>query len=291
MPYNAGGGGDIVLRPLIAKVGPALGQSIIIEYKPGASTIIGTHLVAKAEPDGYTIGFITDSHSINPLVNKSLPYDAFADFEPVTQLVGVPFALVTASSLPVKTVPELVKYAKANPGKLAYASLGPGGPQHLIMEWFQYVTGIELLHVPYSGGAPAIAAVMAGHVQLGFTGISTALQYIKSGKLNVLAVSSGARLPAAPQLPTIGESGYPSFDFTSWYGIVAPAKTPREIVAKLSQEIGRGLRSSDLWEKLSAQGLIPSPSTPEEFGAMLHRSAAFYEQLLKTTNAKVEVKA
>lgn len=287
MPYNAGGTGDIVLRPLTAKLGVALGQNVIIDYKPGASTIIGTQLLAKAAPDGYTIGFITDSHSINPLVNKSLPYDSFADFAPVTQLIALPFALVANSSLPVKSVSELVKYAKANPGKVSYASLGPGGPHHLFMEWFKYVAGIDLVHVPFSGSAPALTAVMGGHVQLLFVGVGLAMQHLKDQNLNVLAVTSPARLPIAPQLPTIAESGYPNFEFTSWYGVAAPAKTPPEIVAKLSQEIGRALRAGDLHDSLSAVGLIPAPSTPEEFTAMLHRNATFYDRLVKATNVKL----
>jgi len=284
MPYSAGGAGDIVLRPLIAKVGAALGQPIIIEHKPGGSTIIGTQALSRAAPDGYTISLITDSHSINPLINKSLPYDSFADFAPVSQLVGLPLVLITSSSLPVKTLPELVKYAKANPGKLSYASLGQGGPHHLIMEWFKNVAGIDAVHVPFPGTGPQFTAVMGGHVQMMFVGIGAALQHMNDKTLNVLAVTAGSRLSAAPQLPTIAESGYPSFEYSGWYGIIAPAKTPPEIVARLSQEIGRALRSGDLHESLAAQGFVPSPSTPEEFAAMLRRNAVFYERLMKTAN-------
>jgi len=286
LPYNAGGGADIVTRPIATKLGAALGQPIVIDYKPGASTIIGTQLIAKAAPDGYTIGLVTDSHSVNPIINKSLPYDAFADFVPISQLVGLPLAIVANSSLPVKTVPELVKYAKANPGKLAYASLGAGGGHHMVMEWFKNLAGIDMMHVPYPGVAPAITAVMGGHVQLMFVGPATALQHMKDKTLNVLAISTNSRLPNAPQLPTIAESGYPSFEFSGWYGLVAPAKTPPEIVLKLSQEIGRVLRSSDTQDTLLAQGYVPSPSTPEEFTAMLHRNAAFYERLVKIANVK-----
>jgi len=288
MPYSAGGAGDTVLRPLIAKVGAALGQSIIIDNKPGASTIIGTQLLAKSAPDGYTIGFVTDSHSINPLTNKSLPYDSFADFAPVSQLVGLPLVLVTSTSIQVKTVSELVKYAKANPGKLSYASLGQGGPHHLIMEWFKNVAGIDMVQVPFPGTAPAVTAVMGGHVQVMFVGPQIALQHLNGKAMNVLAVTAASRLPAAPQLPNIAESGYPNFDYSGWYGIIAPAKTPPEIVARLSQEIGRALRSSELQETFSAMGMIPSPSTPEEFTAMLHRNAAFYERLMKTANIKTD---
>ncbi|MSQ72483.1 MAG: hypothetical protein EXR27_14505 [Betaproteobacteria bacterium] len=158
MPYPPGGGGDLVIRPLIDKLTPALGQTIVVDYKPGANTIIGTDLLAKAAPDGYTIGFITDSHSINPVFRKQMPYDSLADFAPVTQLVGVPLVLVTHPSVPAKTLPELVAHAKANPGKLAYASLGFGGPHYIAMEWLKLLTGIDLLHIPYQGSAPALAA-------------------------------------------------------------------------------------------------------------------------------------
>ena len=286
-PFNAGGTSDIVLRPLIAKVGAALGQSIIIEYRPGGSTIIGTQLLAKAKPDGYTLGFIADTHVLNPLINKSLPYDSFADFAPVTQLVDAPFALVTSSSLPVKTLPELIKYAKANPGKLSYASTGMGTPQHLGMEWFKHLAGVDLVHVPFSGSAPGLTAVVGGHVQLLFTALGLAMRYINNEKVNVMAVTSSKRQPIVPQIPTIAESGYPDFALSFWFGILAPARTPPEIVAKLSQEMGNALRSSDLRETLLAQALIPAPSTPEEFTAMLHRSSAFYERLVKTTNVKL----
>jgi len=288
MPYSAGGSAEVVLRPLVAKLDAALGQPIIIDYKPGASTVIGTQLVAQAAPDGYTIGFVTDSHVVNPLVNKSLPYDAFADFAPVSQLVELPLVLVTALSVPVKTVPELIKYVKANPGKLSYASMGPGGPHHLVMEWFKNVAGIgELLHVPYSGTA-ARTAVMGGHVHMMFMGPQLALQHMSDKTLNVLAVTTRSRLSVAPQLPTFTESGFPDFVYSGTYGIVAPAKTSPEIVARLSQEIGRALRSSDLQASLLAKAIIPSPSTPEEYTAQLHRDMAFYQRLMKTANIKTE---
>jgi len=286
-PHSAGGSSDVVLRPVAAKVGAALGQSIVIDYRPGASNIIGTQMLARAAPDGYTISLITDYHSLNPILNKSLPYDSFADFSPVSQLVGLPMVLVINPSLGIKSVPELVKYAKANPGKLAFASLGPGVHQ-LLMTWFNSLAGLDMLHVPFPGTAPAMTSVMGGHVQLMFVGPGAALQHMKNKTLNVLAVTSSSRLSLAPEVPTFVESGFPSYEFSGWYGIVAPAKTPPEIVKKLSQEIGRALRSPDLQETILSQGFIPAPSTPEEFTAMLHRNAAFYERLAKIANVKGE---
>ncbi len=287
VPTPAGGSGDLVLRPLAEKLLPTLGQAILLDYKPGASQIIGTDLLAKAAPDGYTIGFITTSHSINPIFQK-LPYNSLADFAPITQLVDVPLALVTHPSVPAKTIPELVAYAKSNPGKLAYGSFGFGGPHYIAMEWFKLLAGINLLHVPYQGSAPALTAAVGNHIQLMFVGPGIALQYAKEGRLNVIAASPARRLPAAPQLPAIAESGYKDFDITTFYGLLAPARTPREIVARLSQEFGRELRSSDLQERFGALGQAPAPSTPEEFAATLRQDAEYWARMVKLTGARGE---
>ena len=288
MPYPPGGGGDLVVRPLVDKLNQALGQTVVVDYKPGANTIIGTEITAKAAPDGYTIGFITDSHSINPVFRKNLPYDSLNDFAPVTTLVTVPMVLVTHPSVPAKTLQGLVAYAKANPGKLAYGSLGFGGPHYLAMEWFKLVAGIDLLHIPYQGSAPALAANVGGQIQLMFVGASTGLQYARDGRLNVIASSPAARLPASPNLPSIAESGYREFDFSTWYGLVAPAKTPAEIVLKLNQEITRALRAPDMQQRFAALGLIPLPVTPEEFSAKLRRDADHYARMVKLTGARGE---
>lgn len=286
MPYPPGGGGDIVLRPTVAKLGEKLGQSIVIDYKPGASTMVGTEQVARAEPDGYTIGFITDSHVINPIFNRTMRYDAFADFSHITQLVDIPLVLASHPSLGFKSVGDLVAYAKRNPGKLAYASLGQGGPHYLCMEWFKHVAGIDMLHVPYSGSAPALTATESNQVQVLFVGASTALVYAKAGRLTALASSPAKRLPISPQLPSVAEAGYPEFDFTPFYGMTSPARTPPEIVARLSADFGEALRAPDLEPKLLDNGLIPSPSTPAEFTEKLHRSAKYYENLVRVTGAK-----
>ena len=288
MPYPPGGGGDLVVRPLVDKLNQALGQTVVVDYKPGATTIIGTEITAKAAPDGYTIGFITDSHSINPVFRKNLPYDSLNDFTPITTLVTVPMVLVTHPSVPVKTLQELVAYAKANPGKLAYGSLGFGGPHYLAMEWFKLVAGIDLLHIPYQGSAPALAANVGGQIQLMFVGASTGLQYGRDGRLNVIASSPSARLPASPNLPSIAESGYREFDFSTWYGLVAPAKTPADIVARLNQEVARALRAPDMQQRFAALGLIPLPMTPEEFSAKLRRDAEHYARMVKLTGARGE---
>ena len=288
MPYPAGGGGDIVLRPLVAKLGEKLGQPVVIDYKPGASTMLGTEIVARAEPDGYTIGFITDSHVINPILTKNMRYDAFADFSHITQLVSIPLVLVVHPSLGIKTTQELVQHAKRNPGKLAYASLGLGGPHYLYMEWFKHLAGIDMLHVPYQGSAPALTAVIGNQVQLMFVGASTALQHAKEGRLVALGASPAARLPIAPQMPSIAEAGFKDFDITPFYGITAPARTPPEIVSLLASEISAAIRSPELAERLSAAGLIVAPSSPREFTDKLHADLRLYERLIKSTGAKAE---
>ena len=288
MPYPPGGGGDLVVRPLVDKLNQALGQTVVVDYKPGANTIIGTEITAKAAPDGYTIGFITDSHSINPVFRKNLPYDSLNDFAPITTLVTVPMVLVTHPSVPVKTLQELVAYAKTNPGKLAYGSLGYGGPHYILVEWLKLLSGMDLLHVPYSGSAPALNAAIAGQVQLMLIGPAIGLQHAKSGRLNVIAVTPAKRLAAATQIPSIAESGYKDFDFTAWYGMAAPGRTPPEIVTRLSQEIAKALRGGELEEKLLGLGLVPAPITPEEFAARWRRDEAYFTRVIKLTGARGE---
>ena len=288
MPFSAGGSADVVLRPLVTKLTSQLGQPVVIDNRPGALTVIGTQMVATAAPDGYTIGFISDAHSMNPLVNKSLPYDSFADFTPIAQLAGLPMVMVMNTSLGVKTVPDLVKYAKANPDKLSFASLGAGGPHHMLVEWFRSLTGVSMLHVPFPGAAPAITSILGGHVHLMLVGPGVALQHMKDKTLNALAVTSSRRLGVAPELPTFIESGLQGYEFSGWYGIIAPAKTPPEIANRLSQEIERALLSPDLRGSIESNGFVVAPSTPENFAAMLRRNAAFYEQLMKTAKVTRE---
>ncbi|MBV7486490.1 tripartite tricarboxylate transporter substrate binding protein [Bordetella sp. BOR01] len=285
MPYTAGGGGDVVLRPVTAKLSTAFNQPVLIEHKPGAATMIGTEYVARSKPDGYTLCLVTDSHISNPLYHKNIPYDAFADFAPVSQLVSVPLVLVTHPSVPAQSTEELVAYARKNPGKLAYASLGLGGPHYMAMEWFKNVAGIDMLDVPYQGTNQLITAVIGGQVQVAFAGASTALQHARQGRMNALAVSTSHRLPMADHVPTIAEAGYPEYEFMAWHGILAPAGTPSRIVDLLSAEIGLTMRSSEISERLVSIGLIPSPSTPAGFAAKLRRDEALYQRLAGITNA------
>ena len=234
VPYPPGGGTDIVARLLAQKLSASLGQQVLVDNKPGASTIIGTDLVAKAAADGYTVGLITDSHAINPTFFPKLPYDSVKDFGPVSQLVFVPLMMVAHPSLNVKTLRDFVALAKSQPGRINYASIGNGTPHHLSMEWLRALAGIDITHVPYKGVAPALTDLVGGQVQVMFTGTSSAAPYVKDGRLVPLAVSTGKRQPAFPDVPSVREV-LPDFDFVTWYGVVAPAGTPREAIRLLSK--------------------------------------------------------
>ena len=234
------------------------------------------------------VGVITDSHAINPNFFPKLPYDSLKDFEPVSQLVFVPFVLIAKPALQIKSVGDLIALAKAQPGKLNYASIGNGTPHYLAMEWFKSLSGTDLTHVPYKGVAPAVTDVVAGQVDVMFTGISSGLPHIKAGKLAGLAVSSPKRQGAAPEIPTVSESGLPDFVFMTWYGSAFPAGTPKDIVARMSHEVARALNQPDVRARLAALGVEAAPSTPDEFAAFMKKEAGTYTRIIKTTGAKGE---
>jgi len=288
VPYPPSGGTDIVARLLATKLGDSLGQSVVVDNRPGASTIIGTDLMSKAAPDGYTIGIITDSHSINPNFFKKLPYDSLRDFDPVSQLVVAPFLLVAHPSLQARTLKELIAAAKAQPGKINYASVGPGSPHHLAMEWMKVQAGIDMVHVPYKGTMAAYGDLLAGQVGVMFTGVPTGMPNVRRGKLEAIAVSTAKRQPSVPEIPTMVESGLPEFELVGWYGAVTPAGAPKEIVARLSREIARALDQKDVRERLEAMGLEAAASSPASFGAFLAKDAAKYAHIIKITGAKID---
>ncbi len=288
VPYPAGGGTDIVARLVAAKMTLSMGQPVVVDNKPGASTVIGTDMVAKAPADGYTFGLVTDSHAANPTFFPKLPYDSVKDFEPLTQLVFVPLVLVANPALNVKTVPELIAAAKAKPGKINYASIGNGSPHQIAMEWLKSMAGISMTHIPYKGVAPALTDLVAGQVDVMFTGTSSASPYVKAGRLNALAVSSAKRQPAFPETPSVAEAGLREFDFMTWYGTVAPAGTPRNIVMRLNQEISAALNQPDVKEKLAGLGVVGAPSTPEAFSAFIKTEAQKLEKIVKVTGVKAE---
>ena len=285
VPSPPGGGTDIVARMIAPRMAQGLGQTVLIDNKPGASTVLGTDLLAKSAPDGYTIGLYT---TFDPVFFPKLPFDAFKDFEPITQLVALPFVLVARPSLNVKTVGELVALAKANPGKLNFASIGNGTPHQIAMEWLKSMAGIDMTHIPYKGVAPAVADLVAGQVDVMFTGTSSAAPHVKAGKLVALAVSSARRQASFPATPTVAESGYPEFDFITWYGLAAPAGTPRDIVARINQEVAAALNQAETKEKLLGMGVISSPTSPAEFAAFVRSEGQKLNNIIKTSGVKPE---
>jgi tripartite-type tricarboxylate transporter receptor subunit TctC len=285
VPYPPGGGTDIVARALAPKLQDSLGQTIVIENRPGASEVIATDLLAKAEPDGHTIGLATQSLPINATLRNDLPFDTDRDFRPVTVLVNVPFVMVVNPAVPASSVKELVALAKAKPGSLNFAHIGTGTPHFLAMEWFKQIAGIDVVGVPYKGVAPGMAAVAAGEVQLSLTGLTAGMAQVKAGKLKALAVATAERNPAAPELPTVAET-YPEFKFTTWYGLFVPGKTPSAVVERLSAAVKKANESADIRERFGAAGIEPAWSTPQDFAALLRREKALWGGIIKTANVK-----
>jgi tripartite-type tricarboxylate transporter receptor subunit TctC len=289
VPFPAGGTTDILARAVAQKLSEAWGRQMIVDNRPGAGGNIGSDLVAQSAPDGYTLLMGTVStHAINPSLYKNMPYDHVKDFAPVILVAGVPNVLVVNPSLPVHSVPELIAYAKANPGKLNFASSGNGTSIHLSGELFKAMTGVEMTHVPYKGSAPALTDLIGGQVQLMFDNLPSSLPFIKAGKLRALAVTSGARAAALPDLPTLAESGLPGFEASSWFGVLAPAGTPRDIVAKLNGAIAGWLASPEAKEKLLAQGAIAAGGTPEDFARHIGAETSKWAKVVKASGAHID---
>ena len=266
VPYTPGGSTEILARIIAQNLGPKLGQSVIVENKPGAGTVIGANAVAKADPDGYTLLMATPTPlAINVRVHKELPYDPATDFVPLVMVAQAPFVLIVNPDLPVHSVKELIAYAKANPGKLSYGSGGVGAPHHLYAELLKSMAGIQMTHVPYKGSLPALNDVLAGHVQLMFCDVPPASGMIKAGKVRALGVSTKTRLTAFPDIPPIAEAGVPGFDVAGWFMVVAPAKTPPAVVAKLHTEMKNVLATPALKEQITKLSLVPldTPSVDE----------------------------
>ncbi|MEQ1773786.1 MAG: tripartite tricarboxylate transporter substrate binding protein [Burkholderiales bacterium] len=282
VPYPAGGLGDILPRALGASLGEQTGQLFVTENRPGASQMIGAQLAAKAAPDGYTLFFgSVTSLAINVSAQKQLPYDPLRDFAPVSLCFSTPLYLVVNPVVPARSVKELIALVRARPGKLTFASGGPGSSNHLAGELFKFLIGADIVHVPYKGAGPAMVDVIGGHVDMMFEGAG--INYAKDGKVRVLAVSSAARSPVAPQLPTMQEAGVPGYESTIWFGIVAPGATPAPIVARLSQEIVKALAQPVMRERLAAVNLIGT--TPEVFAAHIRAEIPKWRKVID--NAKI----
>jgi tripartite-type tricarboxylate transporter receptor subunit TctC len=269
VPFAPGGGTDIVARILGQQLSQKFGQSFVIENRPAGSGIVGADLVAKAPADGYTLLFAFSSLSSSAKLFSHLPYDPIRDFAPVALATTSPLLAVVPASLPAKSVAEFIAHAKAHPGKLNYGSSGPGSSPHLATELFLSMTGTQMAHIAYKGIAPAITALLADEVQFSLVPIAVGMPHLRSGKLRALGVAGLSRSSAAPELPTIAESGLPGFEVIGWWGLLAPAKTPRSAVDLLNRELRAALELPDVRRTLLDQGMDPAGGTPEQFGALI----------------------
>ena len=285
VPYTPGGGADILTRTLAVALTPKMGQQVIVDNRPGGNTIIGSEYVANAQPDGYTLLLVPASFAINPSFYK-VPYDTVKGFAPVGLVALVPLMLVANPNVQINSVKDLIDLAKAKPGKLTFASYGSGSPAHLAGELFKSMVGVDMLHIPYKGSAPALADVVAGHVAIMFSSMSPAVPLVKSGRLKGIAVTTTKRVPAMKDLPTIAEAGVPGYEVQAWNGIVAPAGTPKEIVAKLNRAIVEIVATKEFRDRISAQGFEPESSSPEEFAELIQRDILKWAKVIKDSGAK-----
>jgi tripartite-type tricarboxylate transporter receptor subunit TctC len=288
VPFPAGGGIDTVIRMLAPKMSETLGQQIIIDNRSGASGTLGTDIVAKSPPDGYTLLGTFSSHPQNQILYKNLPFDTVRDFAPITIFGMVPNILVVNPSLPVSTVKELIALAKKRPGEILYASIGPSSPSHLTAELFNTMAGIKTTHVPYKGAAPSMIALVAGETQLTFTTVLVAVPYVKANRLRPLGVTSLKRSVALPNVPTIDEAGVKGFESLAWWGLLAPAKTTRPIVDKLYAATAAAIRNPEMNEKLVALGADPGGITPEAFDQLIRNDIVKWGKVVKALGITAE---
>ena len=287
VPFTPGGSNDLVGRVLSQKFHETWGQPVIIDNRPGGGSTIGIDLVVRAAPDGYTLLTTSGGIAINVSLYK-LPFNPITDLSPVILLAQMSYLMAVHPAVPAKSAKELIALAKAQPGKLIFSSSGAGTSAHLAMEMFRHMSQIDLLHVPYKGGNPAVTAVIGGEVQGTFNVITGVLPYARSGKLRALAVSSAKRADVAPDIPTIAESGVPGYEVIAWYNVFAPARTPRPVIDKLNTEINRMLKAADVRERFQALGVAPLGSTPEELGKYLEFEVNRWAKLIKETGVKIK---
>jgi tripartite-type tricarboxylate transporter receptor subunit TctC len=289
VPYPPGGSADILARGIGQKLGESLGQSVVIENRPGAGTGIGTDATAKAPADGYTLMLGTvSSHAINPALNSKLPFDPVRDFTPISLVASIPFAMLVHPSVPASNVAEFIAYARSRPGQIDYSSAGNGTSNHLAGELFEAMTGTHLVHIPYRGSAPALQDLLAGRVALMFDLVLTAAPHVKSGAARGLAVTGSQRSAVLPELPTVAESGVPGYEVSAWFGIFAPAGVPKPIVDRLNAEIVKAMAAPDLRQRLISQGAEPVTSSPEQFAAYLNAEIAKWAKVIKVAGVQPE---
>lgn len=281
VPFAAGGGSDISARLLADGIGPALGQTVVIDNRGGAGSTLGTDIASKATPDGYTLLLGNISLAFNAALYKQLPYNAGRDLATVSLATEQPNIIVTHPSLPAKNFKEFIALARAQPGKLTYASAGLGSGTHLAMEMLMLSQKIDLVHVPYKGTGPAITALLGNQIGSFLSTFASALPHIKAGRMRGIAVTSGKRAPTLPEVPTVAESGVPGFDYSTWYGVLAPAKTPRPIIEKLNKTIVTALNTTEMQQRYAAQGMDPRPTSSAEFAALLKSETAKWAKVVR----------
>ena len=287
VPYPPGGGTDLLARVVGAQLEKTFGQTVVVENKPGGSTIVGTAALTSAAPDGYTLGMVFDSLAINAVLGVKTPYNPETDFAPIIKLAYVPLVLtVNSAQVPMKTLPELVAYSKAHPGWLTFGSLGPGSPHEIGFLWLKAMTQMDALVVPYKGIAPALQDVVAGQIKSMFVGVSVADGYISQGTLHTLGVTSPQRLTSSPDVPTIAEQGYPEYDFVTFYGLAAPKGTPPEIVDRLNKEINRILRMPEVRNRIEKSGAVAGGGTQQEFASFLSANMVKFNKIMAMTGEK-----
>ena len=288
MPFPAGGTGDVVLRTLSGPMTKSLGQNLIIDYRPGGGTIIGTEFVARAPADGYTLLFVTNPFTTNPAVRPKLPYDTLRDFAGVARIITSPFIFVVHPSIPVKSLKELLSLARARPGELTYGTGAIGGGQHLATELLSQLARVSLNHVPYQGVAPLMVAVVGGHVSIAMTNLPDAVPFVATGRLRPIAVASASRSSALKDVPTVAEFGFPGYDFQLWHGAVMLRAAPREAVNRLSAEITRALEQAEVKDSLGKLGFVPAPLNAEQFDAFIRAEVQQNEKVARQANIRIE---
>jgi tripartite-type tricarboxylate transporter receptor subunit TctC len=283
VPLAPGGGNDNIARLVGAKLGESMGQPVVVEHRTGGGGVIASEIVARAPADGYTLYLISTSFTAAPALHRKLPFDTVKDFAPITRLGVIPGAITVHSSLPVRSIKELLALAKARPGEITYGTAGVGSGSHLAGELFKIATGVNLLHVPYKGSALVTTALLSGEVMLGFSNPFSSMPHVKAGKLRVLAVTSAERWPLLPQFPSAAEAGARGYEHLLWHGMAAPAGIPQPILTRLHAELAKAITSADMIERLAAEGSRPKIDKPDEFAAFIRNEIARWQQVIKTS--------
>ena len=287
MPYPPGGSSEILARPIAQEMTKQLGTSVIIDFKPGGGTTIGADMIAKSAPDGYNIVMMLSAHAINATLMPKLPYDTVRDFAPITIAATLPLVVVVPAQSSIRSMADLLARARANPGKLTFASAGPGNTSHLSVEYLKSMLGLDMIHVPYKGSGPAIIGLLGGEVDFMFDSLSSSLPQIKGGKFRAIAMASAQRSRILPDVPTVAESGVPGFDVSVWYSVLAAAGTPAPIVNKLHTEIVRAMRSPEAKEKIEAAGYDIVGSSPEQAGEFIKAEIVRWSKVVKDSGATI----